>query len=153
MTPDIESAVIGALTGAAATLVVDRVAVRRWRLAAAARSLAEAFWEELSATAFTNWPAGGTDYWEYAGFSSQTFDTQFALMSEALPRTLQILLMRYHWRMKALEDFKVRMSGHYPPADLTSAARTQREELLARLRAYADRDLADLFVNREEELP
>lgn len=153
MTPETQAAIIGgvagALVGAFATLLVDRWGVHRARLAASAQALALAFWEELSATHFTQWP-GPTPYWEANGFSSQTFDTQFALMAEALPTSLQVSLMRYHWRLKYLEGFR-KTTSQYPPGDMANEARLLREELLARLRAYADRDLVDLFINREEE--
>lgn len=141
---------LGAVAGGLTTALAAGLALR-WRRANAAKALAEAFWEELNATGWGNWAtSGAADYWQAGGFTSQTFDTQFALMAEVLPPTLQRALMRYHWQMKYIVGFEDKTS-QYPPGGHGNKAHDQWLDLLPRLRAYADRDAWELLVNREEE--
>ncbi len=126
------SAFIGAILALAAQWIVRR-AVR----ARTAKRLALAFWEELSAVHFY----GPENKPNFAGFSSQTFDTLFQEMASTLPESLARDLMRYHWRMKYLEEMKpvtIPSSGGVNPTFWKEAKQT-REGLLARLDHYAGR--------------
>lgn len=93
--------VISGLIGAVLALLGQWL-VRRASRAVTARRLALAFWEELSATHFY----GPPDKPNFAGLSSQTFDTLFREVAATLPESLARDLMRYHWRMKYMEEMK-----------------------------------------------
>jgi len=116
----------------------------RARKAWLARRLALAFREELCAVEFdpSNVPRIG-------GFSSQTFDTLFRDMAEALPDSLIADLMRYHLRMKLLVAHQERHGTVGPLDDLQELPKS-RDLLVERLDRYAARDTADLIVSREE---
>ena len=137
--------VVSALLGAIVALLGQSVAARAQRSRAAKR-LAQASWEELSAAHFY----GPEDKPTFAGFSSQTFDTLFRELAE-LPETLARDLMRYHWRMKYMEEMKPHTGDHVNP-QFWRDARDLRASLLPRLETYAARHGLSLFF-RARELP
>ena len=86
----------------------------------------------------------------FAGFSSQTFDSLFRDMADALPDSLVRDLMRYHWRMKYLEEMKpvsIPSSGGVNP-QFWEEAKDLREQLLQRLDSYSKRRV--LFLSLAE---
>ena len=103
---------------------------RRLGRARTAKALAVAFWEELSAVHFY----GPEDKANVVGFSSQTFDAMFREMAESLPDTLARDLMRYHWRMKYLQDTKPHI-GLDKGGGLNPQFWREAKELHARLRS------------------
>ena len=113
----------------------------RWRRARLAKQLAVAFEEELRAVAFYYAPTHSPTV---GGFSSQTFDTLFAAMAEAMPDTLARGLMRYHWRMKYL--------AHSPLLHHESVQEMEeiRDELLKRLGAFRNQWTLRLSLVRRE---
>jgi hypothetical protein len=137
--------VVAALLGAILALLGQWV-VRRGARASTARRLAVAFWEELSAANFYG-PATNPNF---AGFSSQTFDSLFRDMADALPGSLVRDLMRYHWRMKYLEETKsisIPSFGGVNPQFWREAS-DLRDQLLHRLDRYAKR--RGLFLSLAE---
>jgi len=120
--------------------------VRRGAKANTARQLAVAFWEELSAVNFY----GAATSPNFAGFSSQTFDSLFRDMAEALPDSLTRDLMHYHWRMTYLEEMKpvsIPSSGGVNP-QFYQEAKDLRDQLLQRLDKYGKRRA--LFISLSE---
>ena len=117
---------VSAFIGAALALVgqwLIRKAAKAWT----AKRLSLAFWEELSAVGFYGPPQHAPNF---GGFSSQTFDTLFRELAESLPETLARDVMRYHWRMKFLEETKV--AGGTPNLPFWNEAKELHERLLAR---------------------
>jgi hypothetical protein len=113
--------------------------IRRIVKARTAQRLAVAFWEELSAVHFSP----PTEAISFAGFSSQTFDTLFKDFAETLPETLGRDLMRYHWRMKWLEEIRSDLRGN---AEFLREAQTQNADLRYRLAKYGRRSLFSVFL-------
>ncbi|MDP3910138.1 MAG: hypothetical protein Q8Q14_07080 [Gemmatimonadales bacterium] len=88
----------------------------------------------------------------FAGFSAQTFDSLFREMAESLPETVARDLMRYHWRMKYLEEMKpvsIPSTGHVN-RQFWAEAKDVRDSLLARLDHYRKRSLASVFLRPAE---
>jgi hypothetical protein len=85
--------VVSALVGAVLALL-GQALIRKGTRARTARKLCIAFWEELKAVNFY----GPADKPNFAGFSSQTFDSLFKEIADTLPESLACALMRYHWR-------------------------------------------------------
>lgn len=136
---------VAALLGAMLALAGQWL-VRRGAKAGAARRLAVAFWEELNAVNFY----GPANQPNFAGFSSQTFDSLFRDMAEVLPDSLARDLMRYHWRMKYLQEMKpvsIPASGGVNP-QYCAEAQSLRDQLLARLARYSE--CKTLFFSLEE---
>ena len=138
--------VVAALIGAILALVGQSVASRA-RSTRVAKRLTRAFWEELSAVNFY----GPDDKPTFAGFSSQTFDTMFRELGE-LPESLARDLMRYHWRMKYMEEMKPITRDHVNP-QFCREARDLRGSLLPRLDAYSGHGAFRLFLRATESLP
>jgi hypothetical protein len=129
---------VAALVGAILALSGQSLLHRGTR-AHGARRLAVAFWEELSAVYFY-----GSDTRDgspnFAGFSSQTFDSLFRDVAESLPQSLTRDLMRYHWRMKYLEEIKpvsIPSSGGVN-RQFWREAKELRARLLQRLKHYGE---------------
>jgi hypothetical protein len=118
----------------------------RFRKASIARGLAIAYWEELSAVRIKT-----VDVPQIGGFSSQTYDTLFRELAEVMPDSLMRDLMRYHWRMKLLDASQEGRGGVSWVTGLQEAEEL-RDDLLARLNRYADREISDLAVNRREKV-
>ena len=100
---------------------------------------------------------------DFAGFSTQTFDSLFSEMALNLPLTLAQDLMRYHWRMKWPEEKKQLRQMQLDPrsgkanelrerllAPMFAEAVALHERLLARLGHYADRTTWSVFRNPSE---
>jgi hypothetical protein len=88
----------------------------------------------------------------FAGFSTQTFDTLFREVAEALPESLARDLMRYHWRMKYLEEAKsitIPSTGGVHPI-FWSESKDLHDRLLQRLDRYSKRWLVSLFFHQGE---
>ncbi len=124
---------IGGVIGAGLALL-SRAFTERLARARLAKRLARAFWEELAAIEFNG--QGG-----FAGFTSQTFDTLFREMANALPENLTRKLMRYHWRMKFLEEMKPT-----PHPKFAAEAEQSNQDLRGRLDRYADRKTLSVFL-------
>ena len=142
--------VVSALLGAAIALLGQSV-VRRAAAARTGKRLAVAFWEELSAVNFYGSGAGAAAP-NFAGFSSQTFDTLFREMAQVLPEHLSRDLMRYHWRMKYLEETK---SVSIPTTggvnrQFFDEGKALNHELRQRLNHYGKRSLASVFFRPGE---
>ena len=117
---------VSAFIGAALALVgqwLVRKAAKAWT----AKRLALAFWEELKAVNFY----GSAQHIDFGGFSSQTFDTLFRELAESLPETLARDIMRYHWRMKYLEESR-------PVGPMNQQFWSDAKELHQRLLARCD---------------
>lgn len=139
--------VVAALLGALLALLGQWV-VRRATRVSTARRLAAAFWEELGAVNFY----GSTPKPNFAGFSSQTFDSLFREVAETLPESLARDLMRYHWRMKYLEEMKpvsIPIAGGVNP-QICQEAKDLRDQLLPRLDRYTNRCFLFLFLSLSE---
>ena len=109
--------ILAAVIGGIIALLLDWLLKHRVTQAWKARRLAHAFYEEMDATEFnqvmpgkevpvrpdTKTAADATGL-DILGFTSQTFDTLFGDVVEALPETLVRDLMQYHWKMKFLID-------------------------------------------------
>lgn len=135
------SALIGALLA-----LMGRALWERWRKAWIAKRLAVAFWEEMKGVEFGRDAQGP----QFAGFSSQTFDTLFSELAESLPDALARSLMQYHWRMKFLEQ--VQHHGRlYEFSKFVNEAETTWKELLGRLDRYGARSVTRLMLNRAEK--
>lgn len=135
------SEVLSGLTGAFAALA-GRALIVRWRQTSEAQGLAIALWEELQAVEFSDLGTGMV----FAGFSSQVFDTLFADIAHLFPEGLARDVMRYHWRMKYLEETKE--SPWRGWHEMAEEARNQHEALSADLDAYGEAIRLGLFVNR-----
>jgi hypothetical protein len=140
--------IVSAFVGAGIALGVQWI-VARARRAATARSLAIAFWEELSAAQFASNGVdnkGRPQFFTIGGFSSQTFDSLFREMAQSLPDSLARDLMRYHWRVKFLleahkgDDY---LDGH---AKFYHVAEGLRTGLLDRLKFYSGRSVVRLML-------
>ena len=128
--------VIAGLVGAIIALL-GQLATRQVRRARTAKGLCVAFWEELKAVNFY----GPTNQPNFAGFSSQTFDSMFRELAESLPEDLARVLMRYHWRMKYMEEMKpvtMRSFGGVDPR-FWAEAKKEHSRLLERLEHYSER--------------
>lgn len=135
------SEVVSGLTGAFAALT-GRALIVRWRQTSEAQGLAIALWEELQAVDFSD-PGPGL---VFAGFSSQVFDTLFADIAHLFPETLARAVMRYHWRMKYLEETKdSRWRGWH---EMAEEACDQHKSLSDDLEAYGGASRLGLFLNR-----
>ncbi len=151
------SALLGALLAFLVRGLYDR-----WGNAATARGLAVALWEELSATEFKE---QGT-FPLFGGFSSQVFDTLFSALAGCLPEGLFREVVRYHWKMKFIQEHVRRSSDAGTGAiawgtggiawvevqDHVKAAQAQWKGLLPRLDRYAKRSRPRLFLTRREHL-
>jgi hypothetical protein len=107
-----------------------------------------AFWEELSAVNFY----GPSNQPNFAGFSAQTFDSLFAEMAQVLPDSILRDLMRYHWRMKYMDEMKpisMASSGGVNPQFWTEAQEL-RNRLLQRLDHYGKRSSFSVFLRSAE---
>lgn len=93
------AAVLGGVGGSLLTLT-DRAVRTRWRDVQTAQALAVALWEELQAVEFS---IRGGDV-VFAGFGSQVFDSLFSDIAHSFPEGLSRKVMRYHWRMKYLQQ-------------------------------------------------
>ena len=139
------------LAGAAIALFGQWI-VNRARNAYTAKRLALAFYEELSAVAFTDMfvSQGNVAVRRIGGFTSQTFDTLFVAVATTLPRSLTKALMRYHWRMKMLSDFQKKV-GHLDSwPTFFDEAKAARNELKPRLKRYEQRHVLGIMNNRNE---
>jgi hypothetical protein len=136
--------VVAALLGATVALL-GQALTRRAQKIRTARRLAVAFWEELSAVHFY----GPADTPNFAGFSSQTFDSLFRELAETLPEALARDLMRYHWRMKYMEEQKLYTQGRVN-LQFWREARGLQERLLERLKHHGNRAFVSLFVRSSE---
>ena len=136
--------VVSALIGGGVALGGQAV-TRRFQDARTARRLSMAFWEELNAVHFY----GPEDDPNFAGFSSQTFDTLFREVADTLPESLARDLMRYHWRMKYMEDFK-KVKGGGVNAQFWREAQQLHDRLIHRLEHHRKRSLLGLFCRSEE---
>ena len=130
---------VSAFIGAALALVGQWL-IRKGAKAWTAKRLALAFWEELSAVNFYGPPQHAPNF---GGFSSQTFDTLFRDMAESLPETLARDIMRYHWRMKFLEETKA--TGGTPNQQFWDEAKDLQARLLARLDHHKKRRVPTLM--------
>lgn len=138
---------VAALLGGIIALA-GRAATVRAVHAKTAQRLCMAFYEELNATRFY----GSQDSPNFAGFSAQTFDSLFQEMSQCLPRALVRDLMKYHWRMKYMEEMK--------PVTLPSSGGVNRQycaeakklhgSLLTRLQHYGSRNWCSIFIIGQE---
>ncbi|UCG89231.1 MAG: hypothetical protein JSW71_12100 [Gemmatimonadota bacterium] len=138
--------VVSGLIGAVFALLGQAI-TRRATRAHTAQNLSMAFWEELNAVAFT--PGEKPNF---AGFSSQTFDSLFKEMAEAMPASLTRGVMRYHWLMKYLEEMKpitMQLSGGVPKNRWADAESLHRR-LLARLEHDSDRYWISIFLRSGE---
>jgi hypothetical protein len=138
--------VTAALFGAIMALGGQALA-RRLLTARTAKRLCMAFWEELQAVNF--YEGGGVP--NFAGFSSQTFDSLFQELAHSLPETLTRDLMRYHWRMKYMEEMKP-VIGHAQPV-FWAAAKQLHAQLSVRLDHFANRWTGAVFVRSGETVP
>lgn len=147
------SELMAALGGALFAVVMDRIVIARAQAASTARGLAMAFSEELAAAEFSQ-PAssGRAQALEFAGFSSQTFDTLFESLANTLPKSLAEDLMRYHWRMKFFSDQLAHGHNLGRHATMLQEAADLHARLLIRLRVYAQRSVVGLALNRRETL-
>lgn len=137
--------IIAGLVGALAALALRGVR-QRWREAAQSQALARALWEELSAVGFGS---GSDDVLSFAGFSSQVFDTMFADIAHLFPEALARRVMRYHWRMKYLDEVRdERGIRSQAWQDMAREAREQWETLRPALDEYAGRGRIQLFFWR-----
>lgn len=146
------SELVAALTGAIVAVVLDRVVIARVQAATTARALAMAFSEELAAVEFSK-PESGSGRRqapEFAGFSSQTFDTLFEELAGTLPKSLAEDLMRYHWRMKFFADQLAHGHNLGERVQMLDEAITTHARLAIRLRIYAQRSVLGLTFNRQE---
>ena len=100
------TALLAAIGGAIIAVLADRYIAARLHGAYTIRRLARSFIEELCAVEFTTDPANPPP--RFAGFSSQTFDSFFAQLAQWMPDRYLVPLMRYHWRMKFLDDIRRR---------------------------------------------
>jgi hypothetical protein len=130
---------VSAFIGAALALVgqwLIRKAAKAWT----AKRLSLAFWEELNAVTFYGPPQYAPNF---GGFSSQTFDTLFRELAESLPETLARDVMRYHWRMKFLEE--TRTAGGTPHQQFWNEAKELHESLVARFDHHKRRRVPTLM--------
>ena len=145
---DLLSLLLAALLGARLALW-QSARLAKDRRARTARNLCVAFWEELSATAFYG-PASAPNF---AGFSSQVFDTLFGEMADSLPETLVRDVMRYHWRMKYMEDHKrytIPTTGGVNPK-FWEEMRSLHDNLRTRLKLYSERAHEDILRRPDED--
>ena len=147
--------IVAAFIGAALALTAQWL-FRRQQRAATGRTLSAAFLEELGAVEFMEHPAterGIAQDIEICGFSSQTFDTLFRDLADALPYSLARDLMRYHWRVKHWIHKRGNAGKHLDP-DVGSylEAKALRQNLVRRLAAYAQRPVLLLVFSRAEDL-
>lgn len=142
----ISDLLVSAFGGAALALIAQAVWLRAQRVATA-RTLAVAFWEELSAVQFSTAPVLQGSVPQIGGFSSQTFDTLFGELARTLPRALARDLMRYHWRMKLLKAQQAAspvLLAHN--VKFYQEAQSAHADLLARLDRYGRRWIPTLMV-------
>jgi len=140
--------VVSALIGAVIALSGQYV-VHRFGRARTGRRLALAFWEELSAVNFYGGPSSPPNF---AGFSAQTFDSLFREVAETLPESLARDLMRYHWRMKYLEEAKtvtIPSSGGVHPK-FWAESKDLHDRLLPRLDRYSQRSVLGVALHQGE---
>ena len=133
------SAVIGA-----ALALLGQAFSHEVKRARTARRLCVALWEELSAVYFYT-----GEIPNFAGFSSQVFDSLFRDLADALPESLARDVMRYHWRMKYLEEVKSVTAGRVNTHFL-GEAQSLRERLLKRLDHYSKRSTGDVLFEPQE---
>lgn len=149
---------LGAAFLGAVLAFLSRGVYDRWVNGATTRRLALALFEELSAVEFAPGPPAP----HFAGFSSQVFDSLFAELSRYFPEGLFRAVVRYHWKMKFIEE-QVRAqrrtlgsaAGALAWTGVTlpvAQAEGQWKSLLPRLDAHSTRWLLRLFVTREERL-
>jgi hypothetical protein len=142
--------VVSALIGAVLALL-GQALVRKGARARTARKLCIAFGEELEAVNFY----GPPDMPNFAGFSSQTFDSLFKEIAESLPESLARALMRYHWRMKYMEEMKsvtIPSSGGVQPK-FWAEMKDLHRSLLGRLKHHSDRSWISIFFRSGETCP
>ncbi len=139
--------IVSALIGAALALLGQSL-TRRGLKARTARRLCVAFWEELSATQFYALDANPS----FGGFSSQTFDSLFRELAVTLPDLLARDLMRYHWRMKYLEDMRQRQRWSVS-REFWLEAKELHQRLCQRLELYSQRSLPAVFLRNSETSP
>jgi hypothetical protein len=121
---------------------------RRVTRARTGKRLAIAFWEELSAVNFYGPPESPN----FAGFSSQTLDSLFREVADSLPESMARDLMRYHWRMKYMEEMKsitIPTSGHVN-TKFWAEAKELRDRLLTRTGLYGARSVVSVFARSRE---
>lgn len=148
LNPQLTAGLLGAIVGSGVTILAQ-VLASRYRKGTAARGLAIALWEELSAVQF----AMASPVPDFAGFSSQVFDSLFGELAVTLPETLFRSVVRYHWRMKYLEQ--LRSTGGMgltplPWPTLCQDAHAQHECLLPRLKTFGKRNAFGLMIRRRE---
>ena len=136
--------VVGAVVGAVAALM-SQALWQKVQSAHTARSLAAAFWEELSAIEFVDSPTTGL-FW--AGFSSQVFDTMFREIADTLPSDLSTRLMRYHWRMKVLVEQNADTYGGVACQAFIGEAREMRDLLLRDLASFRKLSATDIAFSQ-----
>jgi hypothetical protein len=132
---DLVSAFIGAALALVGQWLIQKAA-KAWK----AKRLSLAFWEELSAVNFYGPPQHAPNF---AGFSSQTFDSLFSELAESLPETLARDVMRYHWRMKFLDETK--SGGGTPHLQFWNEAKSLHEVLLVRFDHHKRRKVPTLM--------